>query len=118
MNIIKGFDRIAIVLAILAVFPGGFIALAFTYYILNEVRPAIETFPSQTDVSLIWWKVLLYMSGSILGAGLSFSFVLFGVRGATRGIKKMSHWVIEGLKDEKNKGGVNDNLSRMSDMQK
>ena len=101
MNIIKGFDRIALVLAILAVFPGGFIALAFTYHILNEVHPAIETSPGQIDTPLIWWKVLLYMSGSILGAGLSFFVVLFGIRGATRGIKKMSHWIIEGLKDKR-----------------
>ena len=101
MNIIKGFDRIALVLAILAVFPGGFIALAFTYHILNEVHPVTETSPSQIDTALIWWKVLLYMSGSILGAGLSFFVVLFGIRGVTRGIKKLSLWIMESFKDEK-----------------
>jgi hypothetical protein len=95
MNISKGLDRIAIVLAMLALFPGGFIGLAYTYHILNEVHPAIETSPDHADISLIWWKVLLYISGSILGAGVSFFVVLFGIRGATRGIRKLSLWVME-----------------------
>ena len=89
MNIIKAFDRIALVLAILAVFPGGFIGLAISYHMLNAAQPGIETSAAQADLSLIWWKVLIYISVSILGAVVSFIVVLFGIRGAARGIARI-----------------------------
>ena len=44
------------------------------------------------------WKPYVY---GIVAAFISFMIVLLGIRGATRGIKWFSLWIIEGFKDEK-----------------
>ena len=103
MKLSKTLDKIAIALSILAVFPGGFIGLAVMYHLLHDVSPADGTSLSQADIPLVWWKVVVYIIGSVFSAVSSFFIVLFGIRRVISVVKKVSAWMIEAASKEEEK---------------
>ena len=125
MDIIKGLDRIALVLAIIAmVFGGGagyvdhqdknktatpeYQAWANKYdkdfYFDPNSGQSIPTrlFPKEPPSPMYKHPpVLVSVLFGLLYASISFVVVLFGFRGMTRGIKWFSLWIIEGFKNKK-----------------
>ena len=53
--------------------------------------------PTRYEYLPVWARCVV----GIVGILISFVVVLFGIRGATRGIKWISLWIIAGFKDEK-----------------
>ena len=150
MSIIKGIDRVALVVAIIAI-PLGFLIGSFSvYHEFKFVSPAYIKWekgeqdkrqellrnqdeiyrstkkperwrPSKSEILSIpsfyalieaigpppekyeypplrkIWGIL----GGLLSAFLSFVIVLLGIRGTTRGIKRLSLWIVDGFRDEK-----------------
>jgi len=83
-------------------------------YILNPDKPKfrkrqkvlendamLQNLQSRRPAYYIYEPVWSCYVGGIVSALISFMAVLFGIRGATRGIKRISLWIIEGFKDEK-----------------
>ena len=121
MNIIKGLDRIALVIAILVIVPGFMVGYsahqeikktltpqyqewskkygfdAVFCFIFRRIFPNIKYHPPMYNYPPVWISVLCGM----LSAPISFVVVLFGLRGMNRGIKWFSLWLIEGFKDDK-----------------
>ncbi len=124
MNIIKGIDRIALVLAIIAGVLGFFVGGGLISEELRTETPEYKEWKQREQqkidsapiiggeriIGLLnledepffkyqaapLWKSIL---GGVICIPISFIVVLFGVRGATRGIKKFSLWIIAGFKD-------------------
>ena len=126
MNIIKGIDRIAFAVAIIAavlafiVFSGGYYEFKKVTLVkdrktgeyvrekpqdrssgLGYRHNAIPTIPRDYSIRKYitppLWQTLL---AGAAGAGCTFLVVLFGIRLTTRGIKRFSLWIIDGFKDE------------------
>lgn len=127
MDIIKGLDRIALVLAIIAIVPGGVVGYNSHHYRITETPkyqawakkhdinpespfsgaigydPYQRVMPSERPPSPRYMHppVLVSVLFGLLSASISFVVVLFGFRGMTRGIKRFSLWIIKGFKDTK-----------------
>ncbi len=140
MNIIKGLDRIILMLAIIALVPGFIFGYTVTYNKLTIISPKYEEWekkyserkkyvdqklekkqdksvasflsshrdPVLKDIEankpnskyqypLIWQCAI----AGFFGAVITFPVVLFGLRGMTRGIRRLFLWIVEGFKDEK-----------------
>ena len=118
MNIIKGIDRIVLILAIIAIVPGIILGVKISYDSLTTVYPEwIEWAKNKPEFNIIYEKdgitkqlypnppvkyfrphPLKMIAGGMVGAPLSFLFVFFGLKGLTRGIRRLSIWIIEGFK--------------------
>ena len=83
MNIIKGIDRIALVMA-----AASSIALLIGL-LIDIIRGKAADSPA------------VVISITILGPILVFVIVFFGIAGATRGVKRLGLWIGEGFKDKK-----------------
>jgi hypothetical protein len=132
MNIIKGIDRIALVVAIVAIVPGALLGGVFVLEVCKTETPEHKAWQEkvegwyQAEAKLkyrsipLWiptpgynppeeWKeprpkykyrpVWQQVLGGVVAAPLSFFIVLYGIRGAIRGIKWFSQWIIKGFKD-------------------
>ena len=116
MNIIKGLDRISLIIAILAGVFGFFGGGQFIYDNFKTEKPEYKTWvekygvdfhpseispkykdtrppkPDQYKYPPLW---IVLPSGAAIG-GLTFIVALFGLRGTTR----LFVWVVKGFKDE------------------
>lgn len=107
MNIIKGIDRIVLVIAILAILP-GFLAGAALYYDMNtKVKPEYPNMPVPSYgnwpykyVYPPWYDCIF---PGILGSGISFVVCLYGIRLGTRGVKHFSLWIRDGFREDTSK---------------
>lgn len=106
MNIIKGMDRIALVLAIcfsIVGFIGGADDASERYRTINPEyeRWAANPFLQVDEPPPMYikeaplWKILAFGFGS---GGLSFVLVFYGIRGIVRGTIRLSKWIFEGFK--------------------
>ena len=120
MNIIKGIDRIALVLAIAAVIPGILFGIALSYDTFKTISPENEAkyqeeyqkwsqsegigkrmnIPMRQYTAPPVWQ---YLVGATIGGFISFAFVLYFIRGLTRGIRWLALWIIDGFKGNRDK---------------
>ena len=106
MNVIRGLDRIALVIAIIAILPGFFLG----GFITDEVLTTSVTIMEEQNTDLYGqmessfstkyqhppdWQCVM---GAIVSAPLSFLVVLYSLRGTTR----LVLWIVKGFRDEKN----------------
>jgi hypothetical protein len=124
MNVIKGLDRIAIIIASIVALLGlklGYDLTREAFVTVTKVqvtskskpiKPLEGIQPREPSWFIIqegkiaipkvnyppFWQCTI---GSILSAAVSFVVVLFGFRGMTRGIRRLSLWITEGFKEEK-----------------
>ena len=118
MNIIKGIDRIALILAVLAIIPGILLGSGLIYEEYKTVKPEDEAkyneeyrtyqekksnvaFPQAPVKKYTHPPVWQYLIGAITGATISFALVFCIIRGLTRGIRWLALWIIAGFKDTK-----------------
>ncbi len=102
MNIIQGLDRIALVIAILAIIPGFMIGYEvhqekgrtitpeFKMRAEQATPPIGASIPPRYNYPSIWFSILC----GTLSAPISFMVVLFGLRGITRGIRWLFLWIV------------------------
>lgn len=112
INIIKGIDRIALVLAIVALLVGFFIGLdeyddsflthnpEYTTYEINKNSDPFSVVPPFFLPRTPKQTVAYFSASAALGAFM-FLAVLFGVRWGSRGTKWLLLWIAEGFKDKK-----------------
>ena len=131
MNIIKGIDRIALVLAVIIIIPGFIAGWEFTqdkfktvsaeYKVYGKMENQRKNLPEDKKFTALEiykeimsgpprparpakylyppiWQMII---GGLIFALVYFFFVLFGIRGSSRGIRRLSQWIIEGFKDGK-----------------
>lgn len=132
MNIIKGIDRIALIIAIIALFPGFMGGVSFTQEKFKMVTPEYKEWVKENQDNLdsmkqkgdkipkrlskfahvedwdldlgptkyqdppLWQPIM----GGLIFAPLYSMAVLFGIRWASRGIRALFLWIIEGFKDD------------------
>jgi len=121
MNIKKGMERIALIIAIVAIVPGLFLGVEFVSDKCRTETPEYKAWLKKTEelypnwnnrgnkirgflpeeLEMPWppykdppiWQLAL---GSVVVASLSFFIVLFGIRGTTR----LVIWVVGGFRDK------------------
>lgn len=112
MNIIKGLDRIALVIAILAILPGFYVGALFYHEAYEKPNPKYSPpgpgfhlpgfrIPSQTrEPSHIYPPWYDHIFPGLVGAGIGFVVCLYGIRLGTRGVKHFSLWIRDGFRED------------------
>ena len=129
MNIIRGMDRIALVLAIIAILPAFVLGGEIINRTFKSVTPDYEAKykawekkfgkewkewessgsirmqglgpPEPPGIEYNYPPDWQCILGGLLSAFLSFVVVLYSFRGMTRGTRWFALWIIEGFKDER-----------------
>jgi hypothetical protein len=131
MNIVKGMDRIALVLATIAILPGFGMGFHVSSEMLTKANPEYYKWEKELggldydlqqyaalqdgghwDIDSEFWlpdppnkycfpPTWRCTLWGFVAAPLTFLVVLFGIRGITRGTKWLSFWIVEGFRDEK-----------------
>ncbi len=116
MNIIKGLDRIILVFAIAAVVPGFLFGWHISFATFKKPSPEYIEYEKELEASAIpkgqvlkelslfrpkyigpdLWK---QAACGLAASTLTFPLVLFGLCGATRGVKWISLWIAEGFRN-------------------
>jgi len=129
MNIIKGIDRIALVVAIVAIVPGALLGSLFVFETCKTETPEYKAWQEKVEgwfqanpntgryhfLSLPYfseekeWKepwpkykyppIWQKVLGGVVAAPLSFFIVLFGIRGTTRLVIWFATWLVAGFRD-------------------
>ena len=120
MNIVKGIDRIALVLAIVAIIPGILFGIALSYDTFKTISPRNEAkyqeeyqkwsqsegidrrmnIPIRQYTAPSVWQ---YLIGATISGFVSFAFILYFIRGLTHGTRWLALWIIDGFKDNRDK---------------
>ncbi|NQT69732.1 MAG: hypothetical protein HQ552_09140 [Desulfobacteraceae bacterium] len=113
MNIVKGLDRIALVIAVISILPGFFWGWkVYDHFAKEEITTKELEWAQKDEIFRPYrmailedlrhppkWKCTI---AGLTGSGATFFVALFGLRGLNRVfIWRVFTWVVEGFKDEK-----------------
>lgn len=113
MNIVKGLDRIALVIAVISFLPGFFWGWKVYYHLAKKETTTKELEWAQKDEIFRPYRMAILEDlrhppkwkctiAGLIGSGATFCVAFFGFRGLNRVfIWRVFTWVGEGFKDEK-----------------
>jgi hypothetical protein len=105
MNIEKGIERIALLIAIMTIIPSFYLGKTITFGLFKRIPPQASSWHDKTTRQLtepfkisgtkqtaypLFWQCML---GGFVSASLSFFVVLFGILGFAHLIIRLSFWI-------------------------
>jgi len=119
MSVLKGFDRIALVLAVIAILPGFVIGYDFHQSEFAKWEKSTKPFDkleyapnSKAPKDMFYGRkyvrppVPISIGVGLVSALASFLIVLYGIRFSIRGGVKLFNWISEGFKDDSPEDGL------------